>query len=74
MQSVTTAMRIKRANEIFREGLGKALESLSKGRPIRVPTKVATAMLLNYPIIDGKSTQVRNIGAGVKELYLKEED
>ena len=72
MQSAITAMRIKRANEIFRKNLSKALESLSKGRPIRVPTKVATAMLLNYPTIDGKPTAVRNVGAGVKELYLKE--
>ncbi len=70
MQSALQAMKIKRANEIFRKSLSKALEELSQGRSIRVPTKVATAILLNYPTIDDKSTKVRNIGAGVKELYI----
>ena len=32
----------------------------------------AKAILLTYPTIDDKySTEVRNIGAGIKELYLK---
>ena len=73
MQSAITAMRIKRANEAFRKGYERALESLKQGKSIRVTTKVATAILLNHPLIDDKySTNVRNIGSGVKELYIKE--
>lgn len=72
MQSALAAMRIKRKNEIFRNNITKALENLENYKPARVPTKVATAILLNYPEINGRVTAVRNIGAGVKELYLKE--
>ena len=73
MQSVATAMRIRHQNEQFRKGYDRALESLKAGKPIRVSTKVAKAILLNHPLIDDRySTQVRNIGAGIKELYLKE--
>ena len=73
MQSVATAMRIRHANELFRKGYDRALESLKAGKPIRVSTKVAKAILISHPLIDDKySTQVRNVGAGVKELYLKE--
>ena len=73
MQSVATAMRIRRQNEQFRKGYDRALESLKAGKPIRVSTKVAKAILISHPLIDDKySTQVRNVGAGVKELYLKE--
>jgi hypothetical protein len=73
MQSLATAMRIKHANEQFRKGYDRALESLKAGKPIRVSTKVAKAILLSHPLIDDRySTQVRNIGAGVKELYIEE--
>jgi hypothetical protein len=73
MQSTQSAMRIRRQNEIFREYYDSALKALKKGKSIRVPTRVAKSILLHYPTIDDKySTQVRNIGAGIKELYLKE--
>lgn len=73
MQSAMRSIKIHRQNEIFRAGYERAIESLKKGKSIRVTTKVAKAVLLNHPIIDDKySTQVRNIGAGIKELYLKE--
>lgn len=73
MQSTATAMKIHRQNELFRKGYEKALASLKRGKSIRVTTKVATAILIHNPTIDDRySTQVRNIGAGVKELYIKE--
>ena len=72
MQSAMRSIQIRRQNEIFRKGYERAVEALKSGKPIRVTTKVAKAVLLNYPMIDDKySTQVRNIGAGIKELYLK---
>ncbi len=73
MQSAMQAIKISRQNEAFRKGYKKALEYLKAGKSIRVTTKVATAVLLNHPTIDDKySTEVRNVGAGIKELYIKE--
>lgn len=73
MQSAWQSIKNKRQNESFRKWIDVALIALKKGQSIRVPTKVSTYILLNNPTIDDKySTQVRNIGAGVKELYIKE--
>jgi hypothetical protein len=73
MQSAAQAIKIRRANETFRKGYETALESLRRGESIRVTTKVATSILIQHPTIDDRySTQVRNIGAGVKELYIKD--
>ena len=65
------AMKIHQKNKIFANHYRRAMDALEKGESIRVTTKVATAILLNYPIIQDLPTHVRNIGAGVKELYLK---
>ena len=43
---------------------------------VRVSTKIAQWVLLKHPTLISQgvtySTQVKNVGAGVKELYLKE--
>jgi len=70
MKSAAASLRIARQNEIFRSAIKNALDKLSKGQSVRVSTKVAKHILIAYPTIVTFPTRVRNIGAGVKELYL----
>lgn len=50
--------------------------SSQPNRPRRVTTDIAQWVLIKYPTLIANgltySTQVKNVGAGVKELYLKE--
>lgn len=79
--SITSALRsirIRDQNERLERNITSTVERLtaSPNSPIRVTTNLASFVLIRYPtlISDGisYSTQVRNVGAGVKELYLKE--
>ena len=74
MQSPWAAMKIHQKNEMFRNQYNRAIDALKGGKSVRVTTKVAASVLLSHPTIKGSSTQVRRIGAGVVELYLKKED
>jgi len=72
-----TSMRARNKDAIFRNAVENIVNKLANAptQPVRVSTRLATYVLLNYETImsSGRlySTQVRNIGAGVKELYLR---
>lgn len=63
--------------ERFKKAYDNTIDKLFRqpNQPVRVSTKLAKHILLDYPTFIAYgvsySTQVRNIGAGVKELYLK---
>lgn len=78
--SITTALRsirIRNQNERLERNITSTVEKLaaSPNSPIRVTTNLASFVLIRYPTLLAcgvlYSTQVRNVGAGVKELYLK---
>lgn len=70
--------RARRANEKFRQAVENTITRLATipDKPVRVSTKLAKHILLNYEVVTASgrvySTQMRNIGAGVQEIYLKE--
>lgn len=73
MASARAMGRAKR----FKKAYDNTIKELSRqpNQPVRVSTKLAKHVLLGCPTLlacgVNYSTQVRNIGAGVKELYLK---
>lgn len=73
-----TSIRIHAKNEQFKKYIENTVNTLSNSpsESVRVSTRLAKWILTDYPtlISNGKtySTQVRNVGAGVKELYLEE--
>ena len=78
LNSTWKSIRIRHENERFQKATDNVVEKLAlfHDQPQRVSTRLAKHILICYPtlIINGKtySTQVRNIGAGVKEIYLKD--
>ena len=78
LNSAMRSIRIHHQNEAFRKSTENIVAQLTSlpNQPQRVSTRLAKHILICYPtlIINGKtySTQVRNIGAGVKEIYLKD--
>ncbi len=78
IRSTFASREAQRRNEILRKNVDDTLTRLAvyAWKPQRVSTEIAKYILLNHEllIIRGKtySTQVRNVGAGVKEIYLKE--
>jgi len=78
ISSGMAAVKAKRRQENFNKSAERTINSLSISSlsKVRVSTRLAKYILINYDtiMVSGKlySTQVRNIGAGVKELFLKE--
>ena len=77
MQSAMASLRIHRINEAFRNATENTINKLC-GNPactVRVSSKVARHVLITHPTLLARgrlySTQVKNVGAGVKEPYLK---
>jgi len=72
------AMRARMRQENFNKAVENTISKLAEfpNKTIRISTKLAKYILINYETIISNrksySTQVRNIGAGVKEIYLKE--
>ena len=77
MRSGMASVRAHARNESVRKAVENTVNRLTDhpGQSRRVSTIVAQFVLIEHPtLISGGvtySTQVRNIGAGVKELYLK---
>ena len=63
-------------NEKFKQGMEVTVDRLARAGKVRVSTKMAKAVLIEHDtmLYNGVlyTTNVRNVGAGVKELYLKE--
>ena len=78
MQTAMANIRALNKNRHFQKVIEFTVKKLAENpdQPIRVSTRVAKHILIQYePLLSkGKwhSVLVRNIGAGVKELYLKE--
>jgi len=57
------------------KGIKSTVDRLARAGKVRVSTKMAKAVLIEYDTVlyNGElyTTNVRNVGAGVKELYLK---
>lgn len=76
--SATRVVRTRAEKERFKKVVETKVNALTDwpNRPVRVSTRLAKYILLNYETLIARgvtySTQVRNVGAGVKELYLKE--
>ncbi len=76
--SAMTSVRRHAQNERLEKNIKNTAEKLtmSPNQPVRVTTNLASFILIRHPILISNgvtySTQVRNIGAGVKELYLEE--
>jgi len=77
MNSVMSSIRARNRQEAINRAVENACNKLCSipGSSYRLSTRAAKSLLLNYPtlIVNGVlySTQVRNVGAGVKEVYLK---
>ena len=78
MNSAMASARAHHRRENFRKAVENTVNKLSSlpDESVRVSTELAKYVLLNYKTLvsNGRtySTQVKNIGAGVKELYLAE--
>ena len=76
--SAMRSVRIRAENKRLEKWITDTVDTLTSGpeSSVRVTSKVARFILIRHPTIFafGKSysTQARNIGAGVKEVYLKE--
>ena len=77
-RSAMASVHAHARNEAFRKSADNVVNKLCAHpeTPVRVSTKLARHILIMFEILTARgklySTQVRNIGAGVKELYLKE--
>ena len=71
------SVRRRVQNERLERNITNTVERLvaAPKQSVRVTTNLAGFVLIRYPTLVSSgvtySTQVRNIGAGVKELYLK---
>lgn len=78
INSGMVSVRVHARNERFKKAVEDTLNELTQfpDQPRRVSTKLANFILIQHrTLISGGVTyltQVRNIGAGVKELYLTE--
>ena len=76
--SAMRSIRIHAENEAFRKSASNVVEKLytQPWKPVRVTSKLAKHILILHETLMANgtmySTQVRNVGAGVKEVYLKE--
>ena len=76
ISSAMASVRRKAQNERLERNIESTVKKLiaSPNQPVRVTTNLAGFVLIRYPTLVScdvaYSTQVRNIGAGVKELYL----
>lgn len=76
MRSGMASARAHARNEQTKRAVENTVNMLSSqpNRPRRVTTDIAQWVLIKYPTLIANgltySTQVRNVGAGVKELYL----
>ena len=76
ISSGMASIRARNKNERFMRAVTNTVEALRSHpcQSVRVSTKLAKYVLLSYKTlaVEGKmySTQVRNVGAGVQELYL----
>ena len=76
MQSAMTSLRIHAKNQALKRGTENAITRLCANPScvVRVSTRIAQNVLIQHPTFISRgetySTRVRNIGAGVKELYL----
>ncbi len=77
MQSAMRSMRIKRENDALYKAIDDTVKKLSDDPTaiVRVTSKVARFVLIRHPNIlscgRDYSTQVKSVGAGVQEIYLK---
>jgi len=75
-KSAMRNIRINALNERFKQGIKSTVDRLARAGKVRVSTKMAKAVLIEHDtmLYNGVlyTTNVRNVGAGVKELYLKE--
>lgn len=73
MASVRAHARSERTKKIVENTANKLTDH--PNQPVRVTTNTAQWVLIKYPTLTVNgitySTQVRNVGAGVKELYLE---
>lgn len=81
MMGIASAMRsvrIRAENARLEKWIKETVDTLASEpeKSVRVTTKVARFILIRHPVIltfgRSYSTQVRNVGSGVKEMYLKE--
>ena len=78
MRGTMRSMRIHRDNENLKKAIERAVDSLYSrpDLPVRVTTRTAKFVLIRHETLTANgriySTRVRNVGAGVKELYLVE--
>lgn len=76
MASAARSMRIHHENEALKKNIKRAVESLCNrpDHPVRVTTRTAQFVLIRHKTLTAQGTlyltRVRNVGAGVKELYL----
>ena len=76
-RSITASARALARSEQTKGIVEKTVNRLTNypGQSVRVTTDIAQWVLIKHPTLTAwgvlYSTQVRNIGAGVKELYLK---
>ena len=76
--SAMTSVRRHAQNERLEKNIKNTAEKLtmSPNQPVRVTTNLASFILIRHPLLISNevtySTQLRNIGPGVKELYLEE--
>ncbi len=76
-RSGMASVRAHLRNEAFRKSTDNVVNKLFSHpeTPVRVSTKLAKCILITHETLISKgklySTQVRNVGAGVKEIYLK---
>lgn len=76
-RSAMSAVHAHARNEAFRKAADNVVSKLVNHpeTPVRVSTKLARHILLMHETVPSKgklySTQVKNLGAGVKEIYLK---
>lgn len=72
MASVRAHAKNERTKKIVENTANKLTDH--PNQPVRVTTDIAQWILIKYPTLISQgvtySTQVRNVGAGVKELYL----
>lgn len=76
MSTGIASVRVHARNERFKKAIEDTINELRKSpsQPRRVSTKLANFILIQHRTLTSGGetylTQVRNIGAGVKELYL----
>ncbi len=77
-RSAMASLRVHTQNERIKRVVENTVNELTDHpkQSVRVTTKVAQWVLIRHPKLIScsktYSTQVRNIGTGIKELYLKE--